>query len=44
MTEDKRKELGKQAWKIEDYHRELKQCCRVERFRVRRKESIIGHI
>jgi hypothetical protein len=44
MTEDKRKELEEQAWKIEEYHRGLKQCCGVERFQVRRTESIIGHI
>jgi hypothetical protein len=44
MTEDKRKELEEQAWKIEEYHRGLKQRCGVERFQVRRTESIIGHI
>jgi hypothetical protein len=42
MTGDKRKELEEQAWKIED--RGLKQCCGVERFQVRKIESIIGHI
>jgi putative transposase len=44
MTEDNRKELEEQVWKIEEYPKGLKQCCRVEKFQVRRTESIIGHI
>jgi hypothetical protein len=38
MTEDKRKELEGQAWKIEEYHRDLKQCCRAESFRLEGKK------
>jgi hypothetical protein len=40
MKEDKRKELENEAWKIEEYHRGLKQCCGVERFQFGRTESI----
>jgi IS4 transposase len=37
MKEEKRKELGKKAWKIEEYHRGIKQFCGVERCQARRK-------
>jgi len=36
MKEEKRKELGKKAWKIEEYHRGIKQFCGVERCQARR--------
>lgn len=36
MQEEKRKELAKKAWKIEEYHRGIKQFCEVKRCQVRR--------
>lgn len=36
--------LHDQHWKIEQYHRMLKQACNVERFQVRGKVPILNHI
>ncbi len=36
MLEEKRKEPAKKAWKIEEYHRGIKQFCGVERCQARR--------
>jgi hypothetical protein len=36
--------LHDQHWKIEQYHRQLKQVCNVERFQVRGKVPILNHI
>ena len=39
MTEEKREELEKKGWRIEVYHRGLKQCCGVEQAQVRNSGS-----
>jgi len=44
MQEEDRKELAKKAWKIEEYHRGIKQFCGVERCQTRRNEVQIAHI
>jgi putative transposase len=44
MQEEKRKELGKKAWKIEEYHRGIKQFCGVERCQARRNSVQRAHI
>jgi hypothetical protein len=36
--------LHDQHWKIEQYHRMLKQVCNIERFQVRGKVPILNHI
>ena len=36
--------LHDQHWKIEQYHRMLKQVCNIERFQVRGKAAILNHI
>jgi hypothetical protein len=44
MSEEKRKRLGGRGWGIEVYHRALKQCCGVEKARVRKAVSILRHL
>lgn len=44
MTEDEREEWERQSFKIENYHRGLKQCCAVERCQCRSKVKQRGHI
>jgi len=44
LTEEKRKELERQGWGIEVYHRGLKQCCGAERAQVRKAVAIIKHL
>ena len=44
MQEEKRKELTKKAWKIEEYHRGIKQFCGVERCQARRNSVQRAHI
>lgn len=44
MTEDERQEWERQSFKIENYHRGLKQCCAVERCQCRSKVKQHGHI
>jgi len=38
------KSLHDQHWKIEQYHRVIKQVCNIERFQVRTKVAILNHI
>ena len=42
--EERRKELGKKAWKIEEYYRGIKQFCGVERCQARRNNMQRAHI
>ena len=44
MQEEKRKELAKKAWKIEEYHRGIKPFCGVERCQARRNSVQRAHI
>ena len=44
MDEPTRENLGKKAWKIEEYHRGLKQFCGVEKCQARKKESQRAHV
>ena len=44
MLEEKRKELAKKVWKIEEYHREIKQLSGVERCQARRNNVQRAHI
>ncbi len=44
MHEEKRKELAKKAWKIEEYHRGIKQFCGVERCQARINNVQRAHI
>jgi IS4 transposase len=44
MQEEERKKLAKKAWKIEEYHRGIKQFCGVERFQARREITCREHI
>jgi putative transposase len=44
MQEEERKELAKKAWKIEEYHRGIKQFCGVERCQARRSNIQRAHI
>ena len=43
MREEKRKELAKKAWNIEEYHRGIKQFCGVERCQARRNNVQRAH-
>ena len=43
-TEAKRKNIQDKCWRIEMYHRGLKQACNVEHFQVRKEHSIRSHI
>ena len=44
MQEEEKKELAKEVWKIEEYHRGIKQFCGVERCQARRNEVQRAHI
>ncbi len=44
MDETTREDIGKKAWKIEEYHRGIKQFCGVEKCQSRKKESQKAHI
>lgn len=44
MTQEEREEWERQSFKIENYHRGLKQCCAVERCQCRSKVKQRGHI
>ena len=44
MQEEERKKLAKKAWKIEEYHRAIKQFCGVERCQARRYDVQRAHI
>ncbi len=44
MTEDERKIQAKSAWRIEMYHRALKQQCLIERAQCRRRRPVINHV
>ena len=44
MDELQRKELAHQSWKIEEYHRGIKQFCGVERCQARKSQSQRAHI
>ena len=44
MTEAERETQAKSAWRIEMYHRGLKQQCLIERAQCRRRRPVINHI
>lgn len=44
MTEPEREEFAKSAWRIEMYHRGLKQQCLIERAQCRRFPPVLNHI
>ena len=44
MTEPERETQAKSAWRIEMYHRALKQQCLIERAQCRRRRPVINHI
>jgi putative transposase len=44
MDESEREELANKSWKIEEYHRGIKQFCGVEKCQARKKESQRAHI
>ena len=44
MTAQKWRELAKECWRIESYHRGLKQCCGVERAQVRSATGQRNHL
>lgn len=44
MTETERETHAKSAWRIEMYHRALKQQCLIERAQVRRRNPVLNHI
>lgn len=44
MTEPERQEFAKSAWRIEMYHRGLKQQCLIERAQCRRFRPVLNHI
>jgi putative transposase len=44
MQEEERKELVKKAWKIEEYHRGIKQFCGIKRCQARRNNIQRAHI
>jgi hypothetical protein len=44
MDESEREDLGNESWKIEEYHRGIKQFCGVEKCQARKKESQRAHI
>ncbi|AKB50630.1 hypothetical protein MSBRW_1377 [Methanosarcina barkeri str. Wiesmoor] len=44
MDESKREKLAKKSWKIEEYHRGIKQLCGVEKCQARKEESQRAHI
>jgi hypothetical protein len=44
MDESEREDLANKSWKIEEYHRGIKQFCGVEKCQARKKESQRAHI
>jgi hypothetical protein len=44
MSETERKDFAKSAWRIEMYHRALKQQCLIERAQCRRWRPVLNHI
>lgn len=44
MQEEKREELAKKVWEIEEYHGGIKQFCGVERCQARRNNVQRAHI
>jgi len=44
MDESQRKDLANKSWKIEEYHRGIKQFCDVEKCQARKKESQRAYI
>jgi putative transposase len=44
MDETTRKDLSNKSWKIEEYHRGIKQFCGVEKCQARKKESQRAHV
>ena len=44
MDEPEREDLAKKSWKIEEYHRGIKQFCGVEKCQERKEESQRAHI
>ena len=44
MTEAERKTAARSAWRIEMYHRSLKQQCLIERAQCRRLRPVLNHI
>lgn len=44
MGSSQQEQLAKQAWAIENYHRGIKQCCGVEKARVRSASAQVRHI
>ena len=44
MTEPVRREFARAAWRIEMYHRGLKQQCLIERAQCRRHRPVVNHI
>jgi len=44
MDESEREDRANKSWKIEEYHRGIKQYCGVERCQARKKESQRAHI
>lgn len=44
MTMDRRTQTARRIWTIEPYHRDIKQCCGVERCMVRSERGQRNHI
>ncbi len=44
MTFEEFQEVKNAFWRIEEFHRGVKQCCNIENFFVRRRFPILGHI
>ena len=44
MTETERETHARSAWRIEMYHRALKQQCLIERAQCRRRRPVINHV
>jgi putative transposase len=44
MDEEKREDLVKKSWKIEEYHRGIKQFCGVEKCQARKEEAQRAHM
>ena len=44
MTQEQWKHIKGKGWKIEEYHRGIKQCCEAESCQSKRREIQMGHI
>jgi len=44
MTFEEFQEVKNASWRIEEFHRGIKQCCNIGNFFVRRRFLILGHI